>query len=71
MWRTLRRLMTDAGDCAWMSDDGVTAPMLRLLYQAILLEEDSETASEAQGAWEDAVTGGERRDRRRRGQGER
>ena len=56
VWRTLRRLMSDAElRAGWISDASVTAPMLRLLYQAILLEEDSETASEAQGAWEDAV----------------
>ena len=56
VWRTLRRLMSDAElRAGWISDASVTAPMLRLLYQAILLEEDSETASEAQGAWEDAT----------------
>ena len=57
VWQTLRRLMSDEDLCAgWISDQSVTAPMLRLLFQAILLEEDRATAAEAQGAWEDALS---------------
>ena len=61
VWSTLRRLVLGEGARAWI--DAVAAPALRLLFQAILLEEDEETAAAAEEAWRE-VRGSPARDRR-------
>ena len=53
VWSTLRRLVLGEGARAWI--DAVAAPVLRLLFQAILLEEDEETAAAAEEAWREVL----------------
>ena len=53
VWSTLRRLVLGEGARAWI--DAVAAPALRLLFQAILLEEDEETAAAAEEAWREVL----------------
>ena len=53
VWSTLRRPVLGEGARAWI--DAVAAPALRLLFQAILLEEDEETAAAAEEAWREVL----------------
>ena len=63
VWSTLRRLVLGEGARAWI--DAVAAPALRLLFQAILLEEDEETAAAAEEAWREVLGVAGRAARRR------
>ena len=52
VWSTLRQLV-NGGSTDWLA--AVVSPVLRLLFQAVLLEEDAETAAAASAAWSDVL----------------